>query len=291
MARWRSPDDARELAQVVVHRHRLVVADVVDPAGGRPLQRVDHGARGVAELDLRHHRAVRADDGEPAAAHELDHGLRAGRERPVEATEAQRDPLDPLLVAGRADLALGGRDRVDDGLDAAVALLADRVVLGPRALVGAEPVDAEERLAHEPLRPGRHRGGEQVAHAVLAQLVGGPQVRRPVGLGGDPGQHVDDGVGPRGTDGAHECVGVQGVGDDRLGTEVGEQRRLGLARGHRDHLVAAVDQLSDDGRADGPARSGQEDSRCVHDPSDETALGAVTTRGVTVTGPASSRER
>jgi hypothetical protein len=62
----------------------------------------------------------------------------------VEGGEAQRHAFDPLLVAGGADLTLGGGDRVDDRLDAAVALAADRVVLRARALVRAEAVDAEE---------------------------------------------------------------------------------------------------------------------------------------------------
>ena len=97
-----------------------------------------------------------------------------GASGPVKAGEAQRDALDALLVAGGADLALGRRDRVDDGLDVAVALVADGVVLGARALVGAEAVDAEERLAHEAPRARGDRGIEEVAHAALAQLVGGP---------------------------------------------------------------------------------------------------------------------
>ena len=83
-----------------------------------------------------------------------------GASGPWKAAEAQRHAFDALLVAGGADLALGGGDRVDDRLDAAVALAADRVVLRARALVGAEAVDAEERLAHEAPRAGRHGGVE-----------------------------------------------------------------------------------------------------------------------------------
>jgi hypothetical protein len=57
----------------------------------------------------------------------------------VEGGEAQRHAFDALLVARGTDLGLGRGDRVDDRLDAAVALAADRVVLGARPLVGPKP--------------------------------------------------------------------------------------------------------------------------------------------------------
>ena len=107
MARRRRADDARELGQVVDHRHGLVVGDVVDPPGGSALERIGHGAGGVAELDHRHGRALGADDREPALAHELDHRGRVGREGALEGGEAQRHAFDAPLVAGGADLALG----------------------------------------------------------------------------------------------------------------------------------------------------------------------------------------
>jgi hypothetical protein len=144
--------------------------------------------------------------------------------------------------------------------------------------IGTRARPTEERLAHEAPGAGRDGGVEEVAHTARAQLVGGAQVRRPCGLGRDAGHHVDHGVRPCGADGACQRIGVHGVGDDGLGAELGEHRRLGRARGHGDHLVAAFQQLPDGGRTDGPARSGEEDSHRVHGPSDEMPGRAVTTR-------------
>jgi hypothetical protein len=221
---------------------------------------------------------VSADDRQAALAHEVDHDGHVRRERAVEGGEAQRHALDALLVARGADLGLGRRDRVDDRLDAWVALVADRVVLGARALMGAEAVDAEERLAHEAPRAGRHGGVEEVAHAALAQLVGRAHGRRPGGLGRDAGQHVDHGVWACGANGARQPSGSMAsatTGSAPSSASIGAFAAL--------EVMATTSwprsSSSRTGRrADGPARSGEEDSHRVHALYDEMARRAVTTR-------------
>ncbi|MCQ0019891.1 hypothetical protein LUX39_44180 [Actinomadura madurae] len=262
---------AGQFREPVVHRCRLVIADVVDP-GPATLDGRDRGRRGVDDVHQRPHPTAVADDRELPPADLRGHdGVRRGADagpRAIEPTVAKRDALTPADAGHRL---LQVTQRVHRLLD-----VRRRVRLDPAVLVGDRPAGALHpqgvALRHELADADGARGGQQVVGSFGAQPVGGgrhslhvPKVRRSaqrcelmddhLWLG--PGHHV-----------GHR-VGVERVDDHRFGAERAQRGGLGGRAGRADDLVAAHHELGNELAADRTGRSGDEDLhdvsvRCSH---------------------------
>jgi hypothetical protein len=134
------------------------------------------------------------------------------------------------------------------------------------AACGARGRPPGERLRDEAVRPCRLGRGEQVLGALGAQAVGHGEALVDVAeveVAAQRGHLVDDRVGRRSRDGAHDGLAVQAVHQDGVGPEVAQTRGLRLGAGRAGDRVAAGDQCGDHRAADGSGRTGDED---VHAP-------------------------
>jgi hypothetical protein len=105
-------------------------------------------------------------------------------------------------------------------------------------------------------------GRDEIARALRAQAVGEREVAHHlarVKTRRNRRQLMDDRLRAGGLDGASHGVGVERVGDDRLGARGDQRRRLLGRAGHARHLVAIGDQQSQQRRADRARGAGEED--------------------------------
>ena len=127
---------------------------------------------------------------------------------------------------------------------------------------GTRLVGEGDALGEDPPHATRLRGGNEMLRALAAQAVGEGEVPF------DPArieplwnrrQLVDDGVGAGLLDRAHDGVGIERVGDQRLGARGAQGVGLCLRARHARDVMASGDQRRHERLADGSGGAGEKD--------------------------------